>query len=66
MNGKPMLWIDQYGQRYRSQYIMELKAQLPGRVSKMYQDKLDGRTVQTGYVIGKFWLTGYQRMELPA
>lgn len=29
------------------------------KAQPMYQDKTDGRTVQTGYVIGEHWLTIY-------
>ena len=34
-----------------------------GRVSKMYVDKKDGRSVHIGYVVGQHWLTAYQRVE---
>lgn len=33
------------------------------RVSKMYVDKKDGRSVHIGYVVGQHWLTAYQRVE---
>lgn len=69
MKGKFTLFIDQYGNRFTSKTVKELRAQIGGggsRVSKMFCDKKDGRTVQTGYVIGSHWLTAYRPVEIPA
>lgn len=56
--------IDQYGQTYhnlgkhpRKELIERVGG---GKVSKMYQDKKDGSTVHTGYVIGGLWLSLYE------
>lgn len=61
---KPLLYIDQYGYRYWARTLKELRAQCSGRVSIMYRDKRDGRTVRVGYVIGQHWLTAYAPVEL--
>jgi len=62
----PVLFIDQYG-RSRG-YHRTLKSLLDAccrtRAAKMYADKLDGTTVQVGYVIGPDWLTAYHRVEV--
>ena len=62
--------IDQYGQTYHSltHPRKELCEKLGRKhVNKMYVDKKDGSTVQTGYVIGELWLTLYrvERLEKP-
>lgn len=65
MNGKPLLYLDQYGNKWWAHTRKELVAKIGGgRVSKMYVDKLDGRTVQTGYVVGPHWCTAYQPLEV--
>lgn len=66
MNGKLTLFVDQWGNTYLVKTLKELRGQLSGAVSKMYADKKDGTTVHIGYVIGRHWLTAYQRVELPA
>lgn len=63
MKGKPTLYIDQWGSRWWAKTIKELREQIGGRVSKMYVDKKDGRSVHVGYVVGQHWLTAYQRVE---
>jgi hypothetical protein len=48
-----LLYIDQYGQPVWARTVRELRERAGGgRVSKMYRDKLDGRTVHAGYVVG--------------
>lgn len=64
LRGKRTLFIDQYGNRFWASTLSELKAQLSGRVEKMYTDKVDGSTYHTGYVIGQHWLTAYRPAEL--
>jgi hypothetical protein len=61
MNGKLILYIDQYGQKYFCRYVKELKTKhyLSGKISKMYVDSKDGNCYHKGYVIGKHWLTAY-------
>lgn len=60
------LYIDQYGTQFYAATIKELRSKIGmggSRVSKMYVDKKDGTTVHIGYVVGKHWLTAYQRVE---
>lgn len=66
MNGKPTLFLDQWGNRWWAKTVKELRSQIGmggSRVSKMYVDKKDGRSVHIGYVVGQHWLTAYQRVE---
>ena len=63
----PILYIDQFGARIWARTVTHLREQVGGgRVSKMYVDKLDGRTVHIGYVVGKHWLAAYMPLERPA
>lgn len=64
MNGKWMLYIDQWGNRFGASTVREL-CQKAGysRARRMYQDKKDGRSVHVGYVIGPHWCTAYQPYE---
>lgn len=60
------LYLDQYGNRFYARTVKELRAQIGmggSRVSRMYQDKKDGRTVCTGYVIGTHWLSAFAPVE---
>ena len=69
MNGKPMLYVDQWGNRFVARTVRELRGQIGmggGRVSTMYADKADGTSVRTGYVIGGHWLRRYAPLEIPA
>jgi hypothetical protein len=61
MNGKLILYIDQYGQKYFCRYIKELKTKhfLSGKISKMYIDNKNGKPLHIGYVIGQNWLRAY-------
>ncbi len=64
-----LLYVDQYGNRFRAHIVKELRAQIKNgksRVSKMFVDGNDGRTYHTGYVIGGHWLQGYTPMRNPA
>lgn len=66
MNGKPTLYIDQWRGHYWAKTVKELREQIGmggGRVSKMYVDKKDGRSVHIGYCVGQHWLTAYQPVE---
>lgn len=66
MNGKPTLYIDQYGSKYWATTVRDLRAKVGmggSRVRKMYVDKKDGKSVHIGYVVGDHWLTAYQRVE---
>lgn len=67
MNGKLMLYIDQYGNKVFARTRKELVSESGGgRISKMYCDKKDGRIVHVGYVVGNRWFSMFQPMELPA
>lgn len=59
MNGRLMLYIDQWGNHWWARTVKELQKQLGGHVSKMYMDFKDGTTAHTGYVVGKHWCTAY-------
>ncbi len=66
MRGKQTLYVDQYGSRFWAKTVKELRGMIGmggSRLSKMYVDKKDGRTVHVGYVIGQHWLTAYQPVE---
>ena len=64
LNGNQTLLIDQYGQPVWARTLAELRQKVPGRVSKQYADKKDGRTVHNGYVVGSRWFTAFQPIEL--
>lgn len=67
MRGKLTLYLDQYGNRWFARTVRDLVRQIGGgRVSIMYADKPDGRTVRTGYVIGQYWCSAFQPLELEA
>lgn len=69
MNGKLMLCIDQYGNHFWAQSVINLRKQIGlggSRVAKMYVDKKDGRTMHCGYIVGKHWLTAYLPFEREA
>lgn len=58
----PTLFVDQYGRKIVARSLRE-KAN-GGKVSKMYRDKKDGRTVWTGYVVGASWFTALKWVEV--
>lgn len=71
MNDKKQIkmFIDQYGYKYfvhnRQELIKEVCPYTNSpKVSKMYQDKKDGRTMWTGYIISDHWLTAYLPLEI--
>jgi hypothetical protein len=67
MNGKIMLYLDQFGNRFWAHSVRELRERIGGgRVSKLYQDKRDGSAVHIGYVIGQHWLSAFVPVERPA
>ena len=67
MNGKPMLYRDQWGNCWHAATVRELRQKIGGgRVSKMYRDKRDGSVVHVGYVVGRHWCNAYAPVELPA
>ena len=66
MNGKPTLYMDQYGQHFHANTVKALRQQIPGRCDKMYVDQKDGGSIHIGYVIGRHWLTAFRRIERAA
>jgi hypothetical protein len=59
------LFIDQYGEPVWARTVKELRAKAgDGRVSKMYTDKKDGRTVHSGYVVGRRWFSRFAPVEI--
>jgi hypothetical protein len=67
MNGKLMLYMDQYGEHWYARSVRELYRKLGGRrPTKMYIDKKDGSAVHIGYVVGRHWCTMFAPVELPA
>jgi hypothetical protein len=61
MNGKPIIYIDQFGSKYFCYNVKDLKEvhYLSGKVSKMFVDSKDGKTYHVGYVVGQHWLDAY-------
>jgi hypothetical protein len=65
----PLLYIDQFGNSFWAQTVKELRQQIgngKSRISKIYCDKTDGRTMHVGYVIGQHWLNAHALVEKPA
>lgn len=62
---KPTLFIDQHGQPIQASSAKELAERAGGgRVAKMYSDKKNGRTMWTGYVVGRRWFTAFKWQEV--
>jgi hypothetical protein len=60
--------IDQYGATYKlynTKHPRKALLEYLGykHASKMYVDKLDGSTVQTGYIIGGLWIHVFKLEE---
>ena len=67
MNGKTMLYLDQFGNRWFASTVAELRRKIGyGPVSKMYVDGADGRTYHIGYVVGRHWCEAFAPMRNPA
>ena len=67
MNGKTLLYIDQWGNRWYAKTVKDLANQLgysKGSARRIYRDKKDGRTVPVGYTIGRHWLEAFQPVEI--
>ena len=63
MNGTLTLFVDQYGNKFYSKTLKELRKQIPGRISCMYVDGKDGKIYRAGYIVGRHWLTAYRPFE---
>jgi hypothetical protein len=60
MNGQTVCYIDQYGHHIYARTVRELRAKCGvGRVSKMYNDGLDGGVYHIGYVVGQRWFSAF-------
>ena len=68
MKERPVrLFLDQYRTLWQARTVRELREKIGGgRVSIMYRDKTDGRTVRCGYVIGQLWLSEVAPVEKEA
>lgn len=67
MRGTLTLYLDQYGNRIFARTLQELQQKaFGGKVSKMYSDTKDGRTLHVGYVIGKHWFSAFRPFEQEA
>ena len=66
MNGKAILYIDQYGNKIWAKTVKALRQQVGGgccRVSKIYQSDTKGNDFHVGYVVGDRWFHGFVSME---
>jgi hypothetical protein len=66
MNGKLTLYLDQYGNKWFARTVRDLREQIGGKVSKMYVDTKDGRTMHIGYVVGRHWCEAFTPIRIPA
>ena len=58
MNGKKVLYIDQYGNEFLASTIKDLRKKVGGgRVVKMYADLCSSKPKHCGYAIGQHRLT---------
>jgi hypothetical protein len=55
--------IDQYGNRFYFSTVKELREQISGRCSRLFQDSKDGTTYHVGYRIGEHWLNIYEQVR---
>lgn len=61
------LYVDQCGNKFWATTVKELRSKVDGggsRVSPMYCDTTDGRTVRVGYVVGRHWLNAFAPVEV--
>ena len=58
------MFVDQHGDAWSARTVQELRRKIGGRISPMYVDKLDGRTVKVGYVVGRLWCREYRAVEV--
>lgn len=60
MNGKPILYVDQYGSKIMAYTLRELRERCGGgRVFKIYQEGEDGKSLHVGYGVGQRWFSAY-------
>jgi len=60
MNGRTMLYRDQYGETVVASTVKELRAKVGGgRVSRMYVDSIHGGPKHVGYVVGARWFSAF-------
>lgn len=64
MNGKLMLYKDQWGNTWLVRTVKDLCEKLGySKAQPMYVDKLSGESVKIGYVVGPHWLQAFQPWE---
>ena len=70
MNGKLMLYLDQFGNYFYARTVRELRGKVGSRgsrIAKMYVESgADGEPQHIGYVIAGHWLRMFAPIELPA
>jgi hypothetical protein len=62
-NKQVTLYVSQYGDRFYSYTLKELRSKISGRCSRMLVDGVDGEIYHVGYVIGDLWLTAYSPLR---
>jgi len=69
MNGKLMLYLDQFGNYFYARTARELRGKVGSsgsRIAKMYvRNGADGKPRHIGYVIAGHWLRMFAPIELP-
>ena len=69
MNGKLMLYLDQFGNYFYARTVRELRGKVGSsgsRIAKMYvRNGADGEPLHIGYVIAGHWLRMFAPIELP-
>ncbi len=64
MNGKQVLYIDQYGERIWAHTVKELRKKAgSGRVFKIYRDRGE-KTIHVGYGVGQRWFSAFVPLEV--
>ncbi len=69
MNGRLMLYLDQFGNYFYAGTVRELRGKVGSsgsRIAKMYvRNGADGEPRHIGYVIAGHWLRVFAPIELP-
>lgn len=69
MNGRLMLYLDQFGNYFYAGTVRELRGKVGSsgsRIAKMYvRNGADGEPRHIGYVIAGHWLRMFAPIELP-
>jgi hypothetical protein len=62
-NKQVTLYVSQYGERFYSFTLKDLRTKISGRCERMMADGVDGEIYHVGYVIGDLWLTAYSPLR---